>query len=233
MNSTVKAAVNTYWQNRAGEYDGSPGHEVTDPAMIARWRDLLATELGTGQLDCVDVGCGTGFLALHLAALGHRVTGVDASPAMLALAADKAREQGHSVSLSEADADQLPVEDASTDVVVERHVLWTMADPTVSLREWLRVLRPGGTLLLIEGDWRDRMTEQQLGDADPEFLRDYAGIKDQLPLYGGRPAEVVTELVEGAGLIDVSSRALPEADLWPDAVDRPGGRYLVRGRKPA
>lgn len=233
MTSTVKTTVNTYWQNRADAYDTSPGHDVTDPAMIARWRDLLTAELGAGPLDCVDVGCGTGFLALHLAALGHRVTGVDASPAMLALATSKSSDQDRTVTLLEGDADRLPVTDASADAVVERHVLWTMADPAVSLAEWARVLRPGGTLLLVEGDWRDRMTEQQLGDADPEFLRDYAAVKADLPLYGGRPAEVITDLVRAAGLLEVTSRELPEADLWPDAVDRPGGRYLVRGRKPA
>lgn len=238
MSARVKQAVNAYWEARAGEYDASPGHDVHDEEIRQRWRDLLASELdaaglGGRPLDAVDVGCGTGFLALHLAALGHRVVGVDASPRMLGLAGEKAAARGAHLDLREGDADALPLPDAAADVLVERHVLWTMADPAVSLREWRRVLRPGGVLLLIEGDWRDRMTDEQLADGDPDFLREYAQVKASLPLYGGRPPAVVVDLARAAGLVAISATTLPEAELWEDARDRPGGRYLVRGRRPS
>ena len=66
---------------------------------------------GGAPLDALDAGCGTGFLSLELAARGHRVTGVDFAPAMLAEARRKAAERGVSIRFEEADAEQLPFRD--------------------------------------------------------------------------------------------------------------------------
>ena len=111
--------------------------------MIQRWAGPVPT-------DALDVGCGTGFLALQLAGLGHRVVGVDGAEAMLTVARAKASQAGLAIDFQLADAAVLPFAAASFDLVIERHVLWTLLDPAAALADWGRVLRPGGRLILID-----------------------------------------------------------------------------------
>src|SRR5699024_6087406 len=51
------------------------------------------------------------------------------------------------------DASDPPFEPASVDVVLARHILWTLPHPSAALRRWAGLLRPGGRLVLIEGRW--------------------------------------------------------------------------------
>ena len=60
---------------------------------------------------------------------------------------------GVRVELTQGDAADPPYAAASTDVVFARHVLWALPDPATALRRWIRLLRPGGRLLLVEGRW--------------------------------------------------------------------------------
>jgi ubiquinone/menaquinone biosynthesis C-methylase UbiE len=101
----------------------------------------------------LDLGCGTGSLAVLLAQAGHEVTGIDASMQMLALARAKAATAGVRLDLGRADAADPPFGPASADVVLCRHVLWSLPDQDAVLANWTRLLRPGGRLVLIEGSW--------------------------------------------------------------------------------
>lgn len=235
MRHQIKEAVNAYWDAAAHDYDRQPGHDVGETELKQRWSRLLDEAAGGrgSIMDILDVGCGTGFVSLRFAEAGHRVHGIDQSRTMLAQAQDKARAAGLSIHFRHGDADSLPVPDSSVDIVAERHVLWTMADPVTTLIEWRRVLRPGGRLILIEGDWRDRVSDQQLSEEDPEFLHRYSRIRDQLPLFGGRPAAEIETAVTAAGFTTVFSQHLDERELWEGLdQDNPAPRYLVRATKP-
>ncbi len=78
------------------------------------------------------------------------VTGIDLSPAMLAIARQRATELGRKVDLREANAEQLPFDDASFDTVVCALSLCSIPDPAAAIAEMRRVLVPGGTLLLVD-----------------------------------------------------------------------------------
>jgi SAM-dependent methyltransferase len=95
----------------------------------------------------LDLGTGTGSVAIGAAALvgsAGRVTGVDISPDMLALARRRVAESGHSnVDLLEGRAEQLPAEDGSVDVLLSSLSLMYVIDRGVAAREIRRVLRPG------------------------------------------------------------------------------------------
>src|SRR6266446_10634053 len=113
MNSTetdiVKQQVAAHWERRAPLFDQGFGHSIRTPAERAAWDRILDRVLAErGALETLDAGCGTGFLSFELAARGHRVTGVDFSPAMLAEARRKAAQQNFSIRFEEADAEQLP-----------------------------------------------------------------------------------------------------------------------------
>ncbi|MGH3440594.1 MAG: class I SAM-dependent methyltransferase, partial [Nitriliruptorales bacterium] len=106
--------------------------------------------LGDGRLGRIlDVGCGTGFLGLGLLASGRatELHAVDISEGMLERARSNADTLGVRARLVRASATRLPFPDAAFDAVVTRGVLHHLHDPVGALREWRRVVRPGGPVL--------------------------------------------------------------------------------------
>jgi len=142
-----------YWDNQAAAFDDSADHGLRDPRVRDAWRRLLLLHLPPAPAAVADLGCGTGSLSVLLAAEGYAVTGLDFAPAMIKSARAKARAAGVSARfvLSDAAAPTLPP--ASFDVVLARHVLWAMPDVARTLAAWIRLLLPGGTLVLVEGRW--------------------------------------------------------------------------------
>jgi ubiquinone/menaquinone biosynthesis C-methylase UbiE len=83
------------------------------------WKGLLIEVLGDRELRVLDVGTGTGFIALLLAELGHEVIGVDISEEMLRIAREKARKLNiENVEFHLADAEEPPFPDNTFDAVV-------------------------------------------------------------------------------------------------------------------
>lgn len=120
-----------------------------------RWRRLVAKRLrpalGPGAR-VLDVACGTGDLAFAIreSLPGARVVGVDFCRPMLELASDKAADSGSAVPFVEGDALRLPFGDRSFDAVTIGFGLRNLAGVEEGLRELRRVLRPGGTLAVLE-----------------------------------------------------------------------------------
>jgi 2-polyprenyl-3-methyl-5-hydroxy-6-metoxy-1,4-benzoquinol methylase len=141
-----------YWDEQADGFDEAPDHGLTDPVVRAAWSKVLLSLL-PHACEVADLGCGTGSLAVLLAEHGHRVTGVDVSSRMVEAAAAKASAAGVAATFLVGDAAQPPLAPGSYDVVLCRHVLWAMPDPDDALRRWVRLLRPGGRLVLVEGRW--------------------------------------------------------------------------------
>lgn len=149
----MSSADPAYWDGQAGAFDDEPDHGLRDPASREAWHHLLAEALPPPPADVLDLGCGTGTLSLLLAEAGHRVTGMDFSPAMVAAASAKAAEARLPVSFAVGDAADPDAAPGSFDVVLCRHVLWALPEPDAVLARWARLLRPGGRLVLVEGSW--------------------------------------------------------------------------------
>ncbi|MEV7928640.1 MULTISPECIES: class I SAM-dependent methyltransferase [unclassified Kitasatospora] len=120
---------------------------------------LIRAGLGDRPVDVLDCACGIGTQSLGLAALGHRVTGTDLSPASAARAAAEAARRGLRLPTAAADMRRLPFADARFDVVVCAdnalpHLL-TPEDVRTALTEMRRVLRPCGLLLLTTRPYDD------------------------------------------------------------------------------
>jgi len=97
----------------------------------------------------LEVAIGTGRNLPHYPA-GAAVTGIELSPAMLAIARQRAAGLGRDADLQEGDAERLPFADASFDTVVCALSLCTIPNPAAAIGEMNRVLVPGGRLLLLD-----------------------------------------------------------------------------------
>jgi ubiquinone/menaquinone biosynthesis C-methylase UbiE len=94
----------------------------------------------------LDVGCGTGVVAVTAARLGAKVSGLDLTPTLLERARKNADIAGVDVEFIEGDAEALPYPDASFDVVLSQFGHIFAPRPAVALREMLRVLKSGGRI---------------------------------------------------------------------------------------
>jgi len=142
-----------YWDNQAATFDQEPDHGLRDPQTLAAWTELLKTWLPSTPIEVLDIGCGTGSLSVVLAGLGHQVTGIDLSPAMLAQARDKAAAHGYQIEFQVMNAALLELPEQRFDLLICRHLLWALPEPEKVLLRWLELLKPGGRLCLVEGYW--------------------------------------------------------------------------------
>jgi 2-polyprenyl-3-methyl-5-hydroxy-6-metoxy-1,4-benzoquinol methylase len=210
----IKDLVRQHWDWRAADFDREASHGLLNDTQSRAWHELINRVAGAVSLDALDVGCGTGFLSLLLAELGHRVIGIDVAEAMLAMARRKAAGNGLSVDFRHADAEAPDLPAGSFDLIVERHLLWTLPHPASALDSWRHLLRRNGRLVLIEGHWLGLKPRDE-----------YAEIYDQLPLFGGRPENEIVELIRSLGFSSVRTEPLMEPELWTQPPTHP--RYLV------
>lgn len=100
-------------------------------------------------LDIVELGCGTAYFSAWLARRGARVVGVDPTPAQLETARRMQRETGLEFPLVEAAGEEVPLPDASFDIVHSEYGASIWADPYLWIPEAARLLRPGGRLIFL------------------------------------------------------------------------------------
>jgi SAM-dependent methyltransferase len=135
LSDPVKEQVAAHWNRRAAHFDEDFGHSIRTPAERVAWDRILDLILpAAGALEALDIGCGTGFLSLELASRGHRVTGVDFAPSIIALARKKAAERQAAIRYEEADAEQLPFTAASFDVAVSQADVSAAPEPLDNAR---------------------------------------------------------------------------------------------------
>ncbi|HET9499175.1 MAG TPA: class I SAM-dependent methyltransferase [Marmoricola sp.] len=146
-------SVRDYWDAQAETFDDEPDHGLRDPAVRRTWLALLREHLPPAPARIADLGCGTGTLSVLLAEDGHHVVGIDLSEKMVAAARTKAAEAGVDAAFAQGDAADPQLASGDFDVVLSRHVLWALPDPSRALERWVSLLAPEGRLLLVEGHW--------------------------------------------------------------------------------
>ena len=146
------------WYARQAARDGD---EFT---RIAR---RIAADLDAGA-HVLEIAPGPGHLAVELAKLGSRVTGLDISRSFLRIAAANAHKAGVHITLQRGDAADLPFADDEFEFIVCRSAFKTFTRPLAALDEMYRVLKAGATALII--DLR--------GDFSPQALNDYLRGRD-------------------------------------------------------
>ena len=218
----AKAAIVRAWTRGAAAYDHDVDHGLATPAVQRAWTAALQESLGAGSFELLDVGTGTGLLAVLAAQLGHCVTGIDFTAAMLKHARQRAAQANIHVEWREADAAALPFVDSSFDAIISRHVVWTMTDPQSAFREWIRVVRPGGRIIWLDGlqpGTTRHAVRQRAAKLIRRLQRDSDHHSDHsyppeaiaaLPLHELRTTAPLSALLREFGVTDISFRFLPE-----------------------
>jgi ubiquinone/menaquinone biosynthesis C-methylase UbiE len=142
--TTVRPIPTTDGYESWAEFYDEPGNQLIELEQPIVRRILDGLPPGVA----LDAACGTGRHSAYLASLGHAVIGVDSSAAMLA----RAREKVPGGEFHEADLHDLPLPDDHVDLVVCALALMHVPDLEPVLAELVRVLRPGGSLVI--SDWR-------------------------------------------------------------------------------
>jgi ubiquinone/menaquinone biosynthesis C-methylase UbiE len=221
--------IRSFWDEDATTYDDAVSHMPRSNAVRAAWTAAVARLLPPAPARVLDVGAGTGFLTLVAAGLGHEVTALDVSSEMLGRLKEKADALGLSVSTLVADAQSPP--EVMFEVVIERHLLWTLPDPLRALRSW-RSCAPAGRLVLFESLWGDadpveslrssaRHLYARLRGSPPDHHGSYSRtLRDSLPLGSGTPPGRVVELVTEAGWRDTTLERLRDVE-WAESIELP------------
>lgn len=169
----VKQSVQQQFGAVAADYTTSTVHRG-GPDLDA----MLAAAAPRGHERVLDAGCGTGHTALAFAPLVAEVLALDLTEAMLEQGRGLARERGlTNVRFQSGDVEQLPFPDASFDLVTSRYSAHHYPHPLVALCEFARVLRPGGTFLLVDVVAPDDPTQDTFLNTI-ELLRDPSHVRD-------------------------------------------------------
>lgn len=226
--------IRAYWDEDAATYDRSAQHRPRSAAVLAAWTAALDRVLPPAPSRVLDCGAGTGFLSRIAARLGHEVTALDLSGAMLAELSRCAAREGLSIQTVHGGAEEPP---AGFDAVIERHLVWTLPDPARALSAW-RSAAPTGRLVLFESMWGAADPLERARGAARARLRRWrrtppdhhmpypSHVRGALPLGTGTPVNALVDLVAEAGWERPRLERLRDVE-WAESTQLPVIERLV------
>lgn len=201
--STIKAGITKKWDSSAEQYDDRVSHGILTAEEKRLWMNVFRAVLPEGPLRILDVGCGTGAMGLLLSEMGYDVIGIDLSEKMMEVGQKKNEKRRLSMIFIKGDAENPPFEDNYFDVVINRHLLWTLPHPDIALASWKRTVKPNGQVIVIDGVWDD-------GEKITKIRRNLSAalekIFDPVPSPSGYDEEVLEILPNAGGVSDSNAR---------------------------
>ena len=201
----LKARLKATWMS--GDY----GHfaKYLEPGAL-EFLSRLAVEPGTRMLD---VACGAGQIAIPAARAGARVTGIDIASNLIEQARARAAAEGVDAKFEEGDAEMLPYEDASFDLVVSLIGAMFAPRPERVAAELVRVCRPGGRIVMA--NWTPEGHIGQMFKIIGKHVPPPPLMAS--PLKWGDEATVRERLREGVARLDTTERTYPMRYPFPPA----------------
>ncbi|OEU43080.1 SAM-dependent methyltransferase [Methanosarcina sp. Ant1] len=248
----IKELVAHKWDLASETFDTHAGHGIQSEKERDAWKRIFREVFPERGLKILDVGCGTGELSILFSEMGHEVTGIDISRKMLKVAKSKAEAFRVDITFEEVDAENPHYDASSFDIVFNRHLLWTLPHPDTAIKNWKKVLRKGGRVVIIDGVWDNGSLETKIRRAGSDLLtllverkdprKGHCGysekLKASLPHAGGAPLEKVEEYLSSTGFEDIRTFDLKEVigtqkESMPlsERVLSSYQYYLVCGRK--
>ncbi len=215
-NHTIRDEIKDYWSMRAETFDLQPGHEIFSDIEKNAWLELFNQHLDDAEgRSALDLACGTGVISHLMHELGFVTTGLDWSDAMLTKAREKSESRKSKIRFIMGDAENTLEPEASYDVIVTRHLVWTLVDPAAAFTHWAYLLKPGGSLLIVDGDfvsknWREKVLSwlQNIahGFRKPALSKDrkrHTNILSQVYFKNGARAYEVAHLLSQTGFKNI------------------------------
>ena len=205
--------VQDYWNKRSQGFADVRRRELASTDAEA-WRRFILSYLPQGKdLVILDVGTGTGFLAILLAQSGYHVVGLDSSAHMLQQAQDSAAALDVHVQFCQGDAQRVAFPDGAFDVIVTRNLTWNLPDVNAAYADWYRLLSPGGILLNFDSNYGavDFVAEAEKQDnvhhvMDQTLVRQCEDLKDQLPISRENRPQWDIQCLQQVGFVDCTCR---------------------------
>ena len=122
--------------------------------------------------------------------LGYEVTAVDCSENMLLEARRNVDNAGFSVQFIKADVHKLPFSDNTFDLLVCRNLVWTLGDPYSAYKEWCRVLKSNGRLLVFDDNWYIRLQDSTLQEKYEQNQKTLESMGYESPLSREQKIEI-------------------------------------------
>lgn len=209
----AQRSITSFWQIVAPHYDSPENVARPGTDGYQDWTRAIRSVLPDPPARVLDVGTGTGFVARIAAELGHAVTAIDLSEAML----DASTASDPGISFSIGDAVDPPFEAESFDVVINRSLLWTLREPARAFTNWHALLAPGGRAICIYGI-RPETTSPPSPPDEPRaeiFSRHYtSAVQAQLPAMHLHDHEPAIQWATTAGFDNVEAVALEPVADW-------------------
>ncbi len=241
-NYSIRDEIRDFWSERAATFDESVGHEIFSEEERKGWQRLIRKHLGDGTgRAALDLACGTAVISHLMNDVGFKVTGLDWSDAMLGQARAKAEKRGTDIRFVSGDAENTMEPKNSYDVITNRHLVWTLVDPSAAFAEWLSVLKPGGKVLILDGNmgketwvkglqkfWSRITGKPAPSHMSPAMAARHQNIRSRVYFSDAMPAEAVVDLLTKAGFVNiVVDRKLSDIH-WAQARKMPFLRGLER-----
>lgn len=155
--------IKEYWEGEAAVYSRGIQEELNSKLRQA-WKELILTYAPQKKvLKILDAGCGPGFFPIILGEEGHEVTGIDITENMILEAKENVKANGQKAELFTMDCQKLEFPDNTFDLVISRNITWTLGNPQKAYQEWMRVLKPGGRILISDACWYLWLYDEELG----------------------------------------------------------------------
>ena len=208
---TLKSKMRTTWM--AGDF-GKIAESIESHA-----RDLIQRLHVTPGTRVLDVACGTGNVAIPAAEAGADVTGVDLASNLLEQARKRAEHEGVQATFDEGDAEDLPYDDASFDLVVSMYGAMFAPRPERAAAEMVRVTRPGGRIAMT--NWVPTSFIAEFAKATAKHVPPPEGVPS--PLLWGDEATVRERFADGIDGLELTRVVVPLA--YPFAVEETVEHY--------
>ncbi len=250
-NYDIRDEIREYWSLRAPHFDASPGHGIRDGAEKKAWLKMLERQIGAPNGRAVlDLACGTGEISHLLHDYGLKVTGLDWSDTMLAIARKKALERESGIRFITGDAESTREPTASFDLIVNRHLVWTLVDPATAFAHWFTLLKPGGSLLVIDGDFTQKTLLQRFlrwlnrnstEGTDPKMQELNTRIRKQIYFNEGARAGQIVDMLTASGfeeitvqknLFEIKKAQAGHMGVLKGLERVASHRYIINARKP-
>lgn len=135
------------------------------------WLDIiLENSPQKDDMKILDTGCGPGFFSIILSEAGFDVTGIDLSSQMIIEAEKNAEAMETDAIFKVMDIQHPDFEDDTFDLIVSRNVVWSLSEPESAYKNWFRILKPGGRLLVFDGDHLKDLREPEGESGNPHDI---------------------------------------------------------------